>query len=75
MVELTLTSLSGVPNAASQAGVVVAAGEEAKADQYLDIVNSHEGDFFPLVTFVFSLVLGHLLHYPSFIYICKLYYC
>jgi len=56
-------SVCKLSSAASQAGVATAAGEEAKDDQYLNIVNQSEGDFAPLVceTLVYGL---HLLCQP-----------
>jgi len=43
------TQSAVISSAASQAGVAAAAGEEAKDNQYLDIVNQSGGDFIPLV--------------------------
>ena len=42
------TQSAVISPAASQAGVAAAAGEEAKDNQYLDIVNNTAGDFIPL---------------------------
>ena len=42
-------SASFISAAASKAGVAAAAGEEAKDDHYLETVNNHGGEFFPLV--------------------------
>ena len=38
-----------ISSSASQALTAAAAGEEAKDDRYLDIVNDHGGEFIPLV--------------------------
>jgi len=43
------TQSAVISSAASQAGVAAAAGEEAKDNQYFDIVNQSGGDFIPLV--------------------------
>ena len=43
------TQPSFISAAASKAGVAAAAGEEAKDDHYLETVNKHGGEFFPLV--------------------------
>ena len=43
------TQPSFISAAASKAGVAAAAGEEAKDDHYLETVNNHGGEFFPLV--------------------------
>jgi len=52
----------------SQAGVVAAAGEEAKDDRYLETVSGHGGEFIPLASsYVSHLVSGHPLLFPSFL--------
>ena len=43
------TQPSFISAAASKAGVAAAASEEAKDDHYLETVNNHGGEFFPLV--------------------------
>jgi len=66
---LTSMSLSGAPpiisSAASQAGVAVAAGEEAKENQYLDIVNESGDDFIPLVCESFGTICSFNPVYSS----------
>ena len=44
-----ITQPSIISAAGSKAGVAAAAGEEAKDDHYLETVNNHGGEFFPLV--------------------------
>jgi len=42
-----------ISSAASQVGVAAAVSEEAKAKQYLDMVNQSGGDFIPLICDLF----------------------
>ena len=52
--DLSVRCITQSASTASQAGVVAAAGERAKDNQYLDRVNNTGGDFIPLVCKIFG---------------------